>query len=409
MITGLAWFFSVFWLLLAVAAFTRLRPRSPGSVALYWLCSWLGQTFAVQLGMLSLIGAAMLLYREHNNLPGLIFLIDAWLFLRMHLLGHRTARVIDKAVAEACAQLKGEVPPLATGSPSRLWAGFRPFNYGTGVTRRKNIPYGDLPGRDNLLDIYQPTQKPSTPMPILIQVPGGAWITGSKDQQALPLLHSMARQGWTCFAINYRLGPVHRFPAMLEDVLKAIAWVKAHAADYGANPDYVVLTGGSAGGHLTSLAALLRNRARFQPGFESADTRVNLAVPFYGRYDFLNSHGLLPGSGMEPFLVAKVMPAPLKEARELWEDATPILQVHREAPPFFVIHGSHDALIPVEEGRHFVEALEGMSGAPVHYAEIPLADHAFDIFNSSFCMPTIDGVTRYLVAHHADYLSRRGQ
>lgn len=407
MVNGISWFVALFGLSLILAAFTRLQFKGAATIALYWLFSWLGQTFALQLGILSSLLAVANIATDGSSLQGMILLLDAWLFWRMHLMGHRTAKVINEVADEAITSLDGGLKETAVDSPSLRWAGFRPFHYGGGVECHKNIQYGDFPGRDNLLDIYQPINKPAAPMPILIQVPGGAWITGDKNQQALPLLHNMARQGWTCVSINYRLGPKHRFPAMLEDVFKAIAWVKEHAAEYGADADYVVLTGGSAGGHLISLAGLLCNRERFQQGFEQVDTHVNLVVPFYGRYDFLNLHNLLPGRGIEPFVTDKVMSAPLEENRELWELATPELQVHDNAPPFFIIHGSYDSLIPVEECQYFVQSLKAVSQSAVHYAELPLAEHAFDIFNTSWCAPTVAALTRYLVAHHSDYLSKK--
>jgi acetyl esterase/lipase len=191
---------------------------------------------------------------------------------------------------------------------------------------------------------------------------------------------------------------------MIEDVLRAIAWVKSHAADYGANPDFVAITGGSAGGHLASLAALVRDRQQFQPGFEQVDTRVAVAVPMYGRYDFLNRHKLLAGAGLEPFLVKMVMPGPPDSCPELWELASPESQVHAGAPPFLVVHGSADSMIPVEEARHFVAALRAASTNPVDYAEVPGAQHGYDMVCSSWAMPTVYAVSRFLELRYTAYL-----
>ena len=101
----------------------------------------------------------------------------------------------------------------------------------------------------------------------------------------------LAERGWVCVAVNYRLSPRGTWPDHIVDVKRAIAWVKAHIAEYGGDPDFVAITGGSAGGHLSSLAALTPNVAGFQPGFEDADTSVQAAVPFYGVYDFTNRDG----------------------------------------------------------------------------------------------------------------------
>ena len=126
---------------------------------------------------------------------------------------------------------------------------------------------------------------------MLFQVHGGGWTMGKKEGQAEPLMAHLAERGWVCVAANYRLSPRATWPDHLVDVKKALAWTKATIAQYGGDPDFVVITGGSAGGHLSSLAALTPHVSDFQPGFEEADTSVAAAVPFYGIYDFVNRDG----------------------------------------------------------------------------------------------------------------------
>ena len=94
---------------------------------------------------------------------------------------------------------------------------------------------------------------------MLLQVHGGAWILGNKEQQGIPLMQHLAAKGWVCVAINYRLAPRDPWPAQVVDVKRAIAWIREHIAAYGGDPDYIAITGGSAGGHLTALAALTPN------------------------------------------------------------------------------------------------------------------------------------------------------
>ena len=136
---------------------------------------------------------------------------------------------------------------------------------------------------------------------MLLQVPGGAWMTGNKRGQAHPLMSHLAELGWVCVAINYRLSPRSTWPDHIVDVKRALAWTKEHIAEYGGDPDWIAITGGSAGGHLSSLAALTANDPQFQPGFEEADTRVQAAVPFYGVYDFTRSD-----DSMHPLMVPMV-------------------------------------------------------------------------------------------------------
>src|SRR5438093_55527 len=113
-----------------------------------------------------------------------------------------------------------------------------------------------------------------------------AWILGSKNEQGIPLMRHLASRGWVCVSANYRLSPRATFPDHLIDCKRAVQWIREHGAGYGANPDFLVVTGGSAGGHLAALVALTANDPEYQPGFESADTSVSGCVAFYGVHDF---------------------------------------------------------------------------------------------------------------------------
>ena len=149
-----------------------------------------------------------------------------------------------------------------------------------------DISYGPG-GRDNLLDIWRRYDlAPGDHAPWLLQVPGGAWTVNGKRPQAYTLMSRMVELGWICVSINYSKSPRCKFPAHIIDVKRAIAWVRENIGDYGGNPDFIAITGGSAGGHLASLAALTANDPTFQPGFESADTTVQAVAPYYGVYDF---------------------------------------------------------------------------------------------------------------------------
>ncbi|MGZ4498356.1 MAG: alpha/beta hydrolase, partial [Nocardioides sp.] len=156
----------------------------------------------------------------------------------------------------------------------------------------KDVPYAPDLGKRGLLDVYRPAEGDLTGAPVLLQVHGGGWSIGKKDEQAIPLMQHLAAKGWVCIAINYRLSPRDAFPAHVVDVKRAIAWIRDHVEEYGGDPGYLAITGGSAGGHLCALAALTPHDPAFQPGFEDADTTVQCAVPHYGVYDFAGSTGL---------------------------------------------------------------------------------------------------------------------
>lgn len=289
------------------------------------------------------------------------------------------------------------------------------------VERIRNIVYATDFGRRGLanglrLDLYRALEgTPGSvagsrrPRPILLQVHGGAWILGSKNEQGIPLMQRMASHGWLCAAIDYRLSPHATFPDHIVDVKRAIRWLKEHAADYGADPDFIVITGGSAGGHLSSLAALTPNAPEFQPGFEDEDTRVQGCVAFYGVYDFTNRDGAYRNEGLRDVLAQHVMKKHLSQARSMYEQASPLYRVNADAPPFFLVHGDYDSLVPVAEARGMYAALRSVSKEPVAYAEIPGAQHAFEIFPSLRSALAIDGVERFLFLAYSEYLKRREQ
>ena len=282
------------------------------------------------------------------------------------------------------------------------------------VRRIADIPYGSPPTRSRRaarrwhLDVYQPREA-GTRRPVLLQVHGGGWVIGEKQQQGLPLMTHLTARGWVCVAPNYPLSPKATWPDHLIALKQAIAWTREHIEDYGGDPSFIAVTGGSAGGHLAALVGLTPNEPRYQPGFEDADTSVQACVPFYGAYDLANVLETKAGSQRLDYFLARTVFKTTDP--EVFRDATPLLHVHADAPPFFVIHGSHDSLVPVDEARELVRRLRAVSQQPVAYAELPGAQHAFDVFHSIRSAHVIRGVERFLrwvhaghhVPHEGDY------
>jgi acetyl esterase/lipase len=263
------------------------------------------------------------------------------------------------------------------------------------VERTSDISYGPA-GTRNLLDVYRHRDHPQG-APVLLQVHGGGWVIGDKDTQGIPLMQHMAARGWVCVAMNYRLSPRSRFPDHLVDVKRALAWTREHAAEFGADPSFVAVTGGSAGGHLAAMMAVTQNDPEYQPGFEHADTSVQAAVPFYGVYDFAAESGTRSAQQRrDGYLNRYVTHAEYMAAAEEYAKASPLLRIGPDAPPFFVVHGAHDTLVPVREAREFVERLHEISKQPVAYAELPGTQHAFDIFPSIRSAHMVRGVERFL-------------
>jgi acetyl esterase/lipase len=210
------------------------------------------------------------------------------------------------------------------------------------------------------------------------------------------MLH-MAARGWICVAINYRLSPRDAFPAHIIDVKRSIAWIRQHIGEYGGDASFLAITGGSAGGHLTALAALTPNDPEYQPEFEDVDTTVQAAVPFYGVYDFAGVTGTRKAEQMrDGFLGPRVLFRDPRREIEHFQRASPLLRVNPDAPPMFVIHGTHDTLVEVDQARQFVDRLREVSKREVAYAELPGTQHAFDVFPSIRSAHVVRGVDRFL-------------
>jgi acetyl esterase/lipase len=330
--------------------------------------------------------------------------------VHLHRVGQQSESVLEAALVEELGHdYRRRISWAPASSPQE--APLRRRQVPLGLTRQRgryiaaagrNIAYGDA-GRRNRLDVWRRADLPEDgKAPVLVQVHGGAWVMGEKNNQALPLLGHLAQRGWVCVATTYRLSPRATWPDLIVDVLKTVAWTKSNIRRFGGDPDFVAITGGSAGGHLSSLAALAAGDPEFQPGFESADTRVQAAVPLYGVYDWLNRRQDNHDSFL-PWIEQKVIKQSAADAREVFDRASPLGRIHSGAPPFFVIHGANDSLVKVEQARSFADELRKTSQAPVVYAELPVAQHAFDMVRSPRARHTADAVERFLGVVYGDY------
>ncbi|MFM8302764.1 MAG: alpha/beta fold hydrolase [Actinomycetota bacterium] len=264
------------------------------------------------------------------------------------------------------------------------------------VERIADLRYADGGGARHRCDVYRP-RAGCTDAPVLLQIHGGGWLIGNKRQQGRPLMNRMAAAGWVCVAINYRLAPRAKMPAQIVDVKLALAWIRAHIAEYGGDPSRVVVTGGSAGGHLAAMAALTMNEARYQPGFESADTSVLAAVPLYPPTDLA---ALFTFRGRRATRLAdRIAAMVFGEAPSVdparFRDWSPIALATPGMVPFLVVQGAADNLVPAAQTRAFVDTLRAVPGSTVLYLELPGAPHAFEVFHSLRAEATIGAIHEF--------------
>jgi acetyl esterase/lipase len=402
----------------AVLTWNVYRPSYAPSrrAALSFFVGWLTIELALhQIAVQAIVTVVFLWAGAVRGWPGILGLsitLVSWVALASrYWKSHESEAVMEAALREGLGEHYGQqiLPEmnarLGRGVPWKEILVPFPIRHPE-VERIRDIPFARARGIDLKLDVYRHRSRPSN-CPTLLQIHGGAWVLGSKNEQGLPLMHHLAARGWVCVSADYRLSPHATFPEHLIDLKQAVRWIRENGPDYGADPEFLVVTGGSAGGHLAALVALTANDPRFQPGFENVDTSVQGCVAFYGVYDFTDRHGIWHHPGLRELLERQVMKASIEEDRERYDLASPLSQLSPEDPPFFVIHGALDTMVPVQEARLFCASFRERVKAPLVYAEIPGAQHAFELFPSLRSIHVIQGVERFLAWLNSEHITSR--
>lgn len=304
------------------------------------------------------------------------------------------------------AALRGVVPAadLAIDWPAPekappLW---KAFEHRRNVYK-SSVRYGPLPSQ--LLDVWRPKNLPTEPAPVLLFIPGGAWVHGSRLLQGYALMSHLAEMGWVCLSIDYRVSPHNPWPAHITDVKTAIAWARANVDRFGGDRNFVAIAGTSAGGHLAALAGLTINDAELQCELpEGSDTSVDAVIGIYGRYDW-EDRSTVERVRFVDFLERVVVKHRQSRHPEIFHKASPIARVHPGAPPFLVIHGSGDSVIPVAQARSFVDRLRAVSRSVVSYVELPGAGHGFDMIDGARTGSMATAVRLFLNQIHRNRMS----
>jgi acetyl esterase/lipase len=374
--------------------------------ALWSACSWFAGEFAAWLAggallaLLAIATTTQALAGERGRLAALLLVASAAGLLAVANRTRRTRSVLEEALRDTLgpAYLRdvpvARMPALIDEVPRQHYFRFVPRR-SPAVEIIANLPY---PGGDerHVLDVYRPAGG-SRDAPVVLQIHGGGWTRGNKHQYAMPLVHHLAALGWVVVTPNYRLCPGTRMPGPLIDCKAAMAWIRGHIAGYGGDPSFIAVTGGGAGGHLAALLALTFDEPELQPGFEHVDTRPAACVPLHGIYDLADRRHRHPARAARlRWLGENVMSCPLERDALAWDMSSPRALLRDDAPPFFVLHGTHDALSPVGEAREFARELRLASTQPVVYAELEGAQHGWDTVCSPRALHTVRAVTRFL-------------
>ncbi|MEQ8791258.1 MAG: alpha/beta hydrolase [Pirellulaceae bacterium] len=228
-----------------------------------------------------------------------------------------------------------------------------------GVTVHRDLQYAQVGDKQLLLDLYLP-EKADGPLPVIVGIHGGGWANGSKQGGTGSFL---AARGFAVASINYRLSGEAIFPAQIEDCKSAVRWLRANAEKYDLDPERFGAMGHSAGGHLTSLLAASGDVKEFDKGDHlEFSSRIQAACPLSGPTDLLQMDAHAPpGARLKHDAPgspeARLIGGPIQENKEKAARVNPITYLDKEDPPFLIIHGGDDPVVPVHQAKLLDEAL----------------------------------------------------
>jgi acetyl esterase/lipase len=262
-------------------------------------------------------------------------------------------------VALAVALAFGRAPSAPAQPPGK---GFQPKAPAVpeGAKRIANLEYAAVGDKKLLLDLYLP-EKADGPLPVVVGIFGGAWMGGSKEQaQGIRL----AGRGYAVAAFNYRLSGVATFPAQIEDCKAAVRWLRANAKKYNLDPDRIGAIGHSAGGHLASLLGTSAGVKEFDKGDNlEFSSKVQAVCAMSGPTDFLQMDAHAPKGAFLKHDPAnspesRLIGGAIQENKEKVARANPITYVGKDSPPFLLIHGEADPVVPAHQAELLNEALK---------------------------------------------------
>jgi acetyl esterase/lipase len=247
----------------------------------------------------------------------------------------------------------------------------------TRVERTDNIAYIPDGHPRQTLDVYQP-QHPD-PVPVIVMIHGGGYIAGSKNMLS-DAAQWFAERGYAVVVPGYRLAPDFTYPAQINDAFCALAWTYSHADEYGFDTDDLILLGESAGANAAALLATVDTPQTYLsdcPYTLPDNAQPAGVVAYYMPVDLSTCECQLAKTLSYTYLgVSADEIENVDEARNLWDEASPLSWMDANDPPFLLIHGTDDFLIPVSESRYFVEEYES-AGAQAELVALEGAGHGF--------------------------------
>ena len=255
-----------------------------------------------------------------------------------------------------------------------------------GIKMEKDIAYIEGGDEAQKLDLYLPETTSEKPLPLIVHIHGGGWRAGNKFPcPVTPLV----LKGYAVASIEYRFSQKAIFPAQIQDCQAAIRWLRAHAKQYNLDTDHLGAVGGSAGGHLSALVGTSGGKKAFPAigGHLDQSDRVQAVIDIYGPADFTtvvqqaaedkNVKNIFafntPSDPYSSLIGSKLDDKPKADA------VSPVHYVSKDNPPFLILHGTHDTLVPYAQSVQLEAALKAQN-IPVWLQTLPGAGHGGPAF-----------------------------
>jgi acetyl esterase/lipase len=271
--------------------------------------------------------------------------------------------------------------------------GRQPTGVPEGTVVHRDMPYVANGHERQKLDLYVP--KGEKKLPLIIWVHGGAWTSGSKDR---PVPLNYLSDGYAVASVGYRLSQHAVFPAQIEDCKAAVRWLRAHAQEYSLDPNHFAAWGESAGGHLVAMLGTTGDVKSFDVGENlGISSRVQAVVDCFGPTDFvqMDEHRLPNGQvhNTQDSPESRLVGGPIQENKDKVAKANPITYVSKDDPPFLIVHGDADPLVPHHQSE-LLEASLKQAGVPVSFYTVKGGGHG------GFKDPNVPGLIKDFVAKH---------
>lgn len=264
-----------------------------------------------------------------------------------------------------------------------------------GFAAEYDVKYVEQGDPAQALDIYFPERPGDQPLPLVIWIHGGGWSAGNKSH--VPFANQLLR-GYVVASLEYRFSQNAKFPAQIQDCQAAIRWLRGNAKKYGIDPARIGVGGGSAGGHLSALIGTSGGKNVFPKigGHDDESDRVQAVLDIFGPTDFWtvvaqsdadkSVKSAFKWNDGDPY--SQLIGARLGEDKAKCDAVSPVRYVTADNPPFLILHGDRDALVPYAQSVELSELLV-KAGVPVILQRIPGAGHGGPGFN----LPAVNELT----------------